>query len=41
MLARAKKPLTPGPLSPRGARGELIRVYALSPLGERVARSAG
>jgi hypothetical protein len=29
----------PRPLSPKGARGEITRVYALAPLGERVSVS--
>jgi hypothetical protein len=36
-----QNPLAPRPLSPKGARGETKRIYALAPLGERAARSAG
>ncbi len=32
-------PPHPRPLSPKGARGEITRVYALAPLGRRVSVS--
>ena len=32
-------PMTPRPLSPKGARREIARVYSLAPLGERVSVS--